>query len=225
MIDYRAIGLPKWPQMLVSGRPVTIPQAKEIIFRTDGFLTSFSSYAGGNDHAFNAAYRQMAGMEGLDGPGGWALQEKVREHLGYIHTEYVYNAWASSSFIYGGAGWCHPDGTIKFRHNVGKWPSVETIEDEWKLLAQAFPYLDLTVTLMSGEEVEEEEGTIPLVNIRVFGGGVELQEPDLAPHCAVLEEGPPDISLAFLTRNENALPTNWITEFAARVRAAIEEVK
>lgn len=48
--------LPKWPQMIVTGKPVTIDQAKEIIFRTDSFLTSSDEFAGGNNREFNEWY-------------------------------------------------------------------------------------------------------------------------------------------------------------------------
>jgi hypothetical protein len=48
--------LPKWPQMIVTGKPVTVENAKDIIFRTDSFLTSSDEFSGGNNKEFNDWY-------------------------------------------------------------------------------------------------------------------------------------------------------------------------
>lgn len=42
-------GLPKWPQFVLTGKPVTVEQAKEIIFRTDRFITRLDPYSSGNN--------------------------------------------------------------------------------------------------------------------------------------------------------------------------------
>jgi hypothetical protein len=62
MIDYLNIDLPKWPQLLIVGDPVTIEQAKDIIFRMDPFLTDTYHLSGGNDRIFNQQYRTQAGL-------------------------------------------------------------------------------------------------------------------------------------------------------------------
>ena len=64
-IELKNMRLPKWPHMVVWGTPVTQEQAKDIIFRTDAFLTHMSSYAGGNNHAWNAWANQTLGREAL----------------------------------------------------------------------------------------------------------------------------------------------------------------
>ncbi len=58
MIEPLNIALPKWPQMIVTGKPVTIHQAKDIILRTDSFLTDSYEHAGGNNQEFNDWYRK-----------------------------------------------------------------------------------------------------------------------------------------------------------------------
>ena len=65
--DLLNLGLPKWPQMMVTGKHVTLEQAKEIIFRTDPFLVDTSKYSGGNAHEFNAWYRKEAGLDLFEG--------------------------------------------------------------------------------------------------------------------------------------------------------------
>lgn len=172
-----SVKLPKWPQMIVTGEPVTADQAKDIIFRTDSFLTDPWEHAGGNDRHFTKLYRELSGLNTIE----WEDTTALRNKIGFIYTEYVTNDWGSCSFIYGAHGWCHPDGKIFFQDNVGKWPSVEEILDDWTRVAEAFPYLDLTVTLMSGESCEFGE-SVPLQNIRVKSGVATLEEPDLNAH-------------------------------------------
>lgn len=171
-------GLPKWPQMLVRGARVAPEQALEIIRRTDSF---FSDGFGGNDREWETLVRRIVGMpDEPDGMADWRAYADAREawraRWGCIDTEYVSNGWISNAFIFGPSGWCHPDGTISFTFNVGKWPSVESIYDDWKKLAEAFPFLTVAVTLMDGEHCDE--GIRPVVSMRVDGGKVRLCEPD-----------------------------------------------
>jgi len=226
-------GLPKWPQMLVSGKPVTINQAKDIIFRTDDFLTDPWEGAGGNEREFNKAYRKAANLDALcvdrpnyDSKGtyrspDWKKQILLREKIGFVQTGYVTNDWASSCYIFGGHGWCHPDGTIAFIDNVGKWPNIEDVCDDWARLARAFPYLDLNVTLMDNES--GDENATPVVNIRVVNGTVDIEAPDVSVHT--LKEKTRDFSVAGIFsqgRKEIGLPLPWYDEYAAKVRAIIE---
>ena len=239
-INELAVGcLPKWPQMLVSGKPVTVEQAKDIILRTDRFLTDADDYAGGNAREFNRYYREMAGLTQIQKtkqyPEGhsyitadWDLQDKVKDALGVIETEYVRNDWASCSFIGGPHGWCHPDGTIHFDDNVGKWPSIEEIFREWGDIAQEFPYLDLHVTLMSGESCDDYSR--PVINIRVVNGEATLAEPDDTVHSYQKQTSEDKLEQFvetmrnFGTSREIGLPAKWYEEFAERVRTAVATV-
>lgn len=177
-------GLPKWPQMYTTGKPVTLEQAKEIIRRTDTFF-HWPEYAG-NDRAY--AQRVIAALKvpifeqrhdgdisGLN--EHWKLEEAWRARWGYIHTEYVSNSWLACAFIFGPHGWCHPDGSIGFIDNIGKWPSCEEVIDEWRLIAEAFPFLHIDVTLMSGEECDSN--IVPVFGLTVRGTVVEACDPQL----------------------------------------------
>lgn len=243
MSKFFEINLPKWPQMLVTGKPVTVDQAKEIIFRTDDFLTDTSEYSGGNNRDFNAMYRSDAGLNrfevkythGLEGEAAkeeqkkrekaWRFSRVVRERADIINTQYVSNSWASSSFVFGGHGWCSPQGEIYYVDNVGKWPSVEDVTQDWEVLAREFPFLNLTATLMSGESGDEESK--PLVNIVVADGKVTLEEGDVSVHSKLVphKRNFDDIG-AFLgdSRKELGLPTHWYGEMAARVRAIVDSI-
>lgn len=191
MVDLLDRGLPKWPQMLVTGAPVTQTQALEIIRRTD----SFFSFPHGNDHAFvEEAIRLIGFPEEPVGPRRngsdakaekeffdafnmfWKNQSQWREEWGCLGTQYVRNDWVSSCFISGPHGWCHPDGTIGFSDNVGKWPTVEEVKHDWEILAKEFSFLEVEVTLMDKESCEENSQ--PVVSMLIRNGHVSLVDPD-----------------------------------------------
>lgn len=187
------IGLPKWPQMRVSGPPVTPEQASEIIRRTDTFI---SHGYDGNDRAWNRHARLLMGIpqeKKIDFPRDDATEEeraafrdswnnyyadlqKWQEDWGVISTGYVHNSWISCCFVGGPHGWCSPSGDIYFRDNVGKWPSPEELVKDWAVLAQEFPFLDLEAVFMSGESCEDY--IRPVFGLLVREGRVEVFLPD-----------------------------------------------
>jgi hypothetical protein len=177
-------GLPKWPQMLVSGTPIKPEQALEIIRRTDEFFR----HPSGNDQYFVDTWRKKFGMPAelpysraskMPDKEWWALIDKQRKEMAAWQKEwgvmddpqYVTNTWLSSCYIGGPYGWCWPDGTILFRENVGKWPSVEDVLADWSDIAKTFPFLELGVDLRSAENCEENES---VVGFLVKGGAVEV---------------------------------------------------
>jgi hypothetical protein len=84
--------LTKWPQMIVWGDPVTIDQAKNIILRTDSFITSMSNYSGGNNHNWNKRIKSILGTDMFYKLDNWFEYENIlRERIGYINLEYYYN--------------------------------------------------------------------------------------------------------------------------------------
>lgn len=224
--------LPKWSQMIVTGKPVTIEQAKDIIFRTDPFLHNLSEYSGGNNQLFNEAMRLNSGMlrleESLQAADNapWAerfeLLRKWQEAMGMVSTTYVTNDWASCCFIGGPHGWCNPDGRIYFSDNIGKWPSVEEVVEDWKTLVAAFPFLDLTATLMSGESCEED--AVPVCTITVQDGVVTVGDP--APDFCRPTENFIEKTLARLsgTGTEQGLPMDWCMEFCDKSSAAVNKL-
>jgi hypothetical protein len=215
-------GLPKWPQMLVTGKSITIEQAKEIIFKTDYFLTDASEYAGGNNREFNRNYRKMSKLDTLVIKSGdhnrtdWQALDNIRANLGILRLGYVTNDWASCCFIGGPHGWCHPNGKIFYEDNIGKWPSISAVYLEWQEIAQKFPFLDLTVTLVNNDDDE----SFPVINIRVINGTATLGKPDLSEHeVTQYTHGERQFFNPF--KNEQGLPSEWIEEYAARVKKAV----
>jgi len=180
-------GLPKWPQMIVTGPQISEDLALEVIRRTDSW---FVSAHGCNDHEGDRRLAQRFRMphfhdhssfpEGFNWRHHWDRCARWSKAWGAIETQYVRNNWIGSPYIHGPHGWCHPNGRIHHVDNVGKWPAVEEIHADWQLLATAFPFLVLTVTLMSGEYVEED--AVPVVSMDVADGRVTLKEPiDIDP--------------------------------------------
>lgn len=226
--DSEKQGLPKWPQMIVRGQPVTVEQAKEIIRRTD---RSFQGNVSGNDretileigrrlHMPRSMYDHSA-KTAQDIRDGWKECVAYTELWGSISTEYVRNDWVSSPYLFGPHGWCHPDGTIAFDSNVGKYPGINEIAEEWHAIATAFPFLKLTVTLMDGENCEE--GTSPVVTMVVEGGNVTVGPPQ--PPGEIVR---PDFNQAALRLGSDILgrecgiPWSWIDEWGAMQKAKMQ---
>ena len=189
--EFFNIGLPKWPAMVVKGEKVTEEQAAEIIVRTDGFY--FSS----NDHEFSRdLYQLFYGVkpyEGMnihhaslydyfkkDGEIDWneldAVDKKTRERYGIIDLEYLNNSRIVSSWTGGPHGWCNWNGYIGCNnYNIGKYPDVETVYEEWLKIAKEFDFLNLTCQLYSGEGCEED--IKPVIEFRVKDGKVKMSIP------------------------------------------------
>ena len=102
-------------------------------------------------------------------------QEDFRNQWGYISLNYLYNDYICSNFVQGANGWCHPDGTIDYHFNIGKWPEVEEVLEDLNQLIQAFPFLELEVTLFDDEYCINS--TNALVSFLVRDRKVELIDP------------------------------------------------
>lgn len=238
------LGLPKWPQMLVTGTTLPVNQALEIIRRTDDFF----SCPTGNDRPFIARARKLCYMPDdpfdnlkkynkADGSRDedqylkaisnyYDEFDKWKKYWGTISFEFLINSWISCPFVGGPHGWCHPNGTIGFSDNVGKYPSVEEIFNEWSTVAYEFPFVELEATLMSDEEGCNGH---PVVSFLIRNGRVEIIDPKVRNiHEEFNREipGNRDMKTAFmniLTKGngrEHAIPLNqlmtWGNAFAAR---------
>ena len=138
---------------------------------------------------------------GIKDSDGWSLRNKVQEQLGldwesacdYICKKkyevkdldiyYLQNSRIVSCWIGGTKGWCDWNGNIECsNYNIGKWPSIKEVYEEWCVIAKEFPYLNLRSQLMNCEAYEAisddgENEPKPIVEFIVKDGKVEMVEP------------------------------------------------
>lgn len=161
--------LTKWPLLLVKGEPVTEQQANEILVRT---ISPWGLSV--NDQDWNRTTGRILGIT-VDKHGSHDYQstKAVSERLGVLDLEYLYTSRIASAWIGGPKGWCDWDGRIGCNnYNIGKWPSEESVTDDWATIAAAFPYLVLTAQLVT----DEGEGEL-VAEWRVQCGTVAQREP------------------------------------------------
>ena len=197
--EFFKIDLPKWPGLLVRGEKITEEQAAEIILRTSGRIScnddNFTNAVkcliyDVQDDGKSAYYdkvndliREKIGVE-KDSPGAWekiwGYKEKRDNEIGILELSYLGNYQICSSWIGGPHGWCNWDGTISAcNYNIGKWPTVEVVYEEWVLIAKTFPFLDLRCQLLNHEQRFPEMTTNPgpVIEFRVKGGKVKMSIP------------------------------------------------
>lgn len=178
MSDKEYPELIKWPGFLVDGEDVSKEQAAEILLRTDSCL--FST----NDRAWDKNVREILSYptELEYPPQGHSMrdlfraEDQWREKFSIISLEYISNAQIGSAYVYGPHGWCGWNGEIGCHYgNIGKWPSVERVRDEWRLVAKEFPYLKLRCQLLDREM--SEEGGRAIVEYIIDSGSVIVVHP------------------------------------------------
>lgn len=158
------IELTKWPQLQVVGEQVTRAQANEILLRTNQWEYTLST----NDRAW--AYDIIDVLELTRSndrnsfiPATMHSLDDLNQRLGVLDLSYLSNQRISSAWIGGPHGWCDWDGTIyTASYNIGKWPTVEDVTEDWYTIAEAFPYLNLRAQLLpdEGEQPPAVEWTV-----------------------------------------------------------------
>lgn len=180
MKNLPAVYLPKWPGLLVAGNPVTSDQAIEILFRTADLDHMYT-----NDRAWAKLAHEIMGFQTVNYDDrnytkAWDHNKNRAEELGCIPLEYLENDRIASAWIGGMKGWCNWNGEIRAAEfNIGKYPSLEEVFNEWQAIAQAFPFLNLRAQLLDREIGEEaDEPTRPAVEFLVQDGEVSVSIPD-----------------------------------------------
>lgn len=179
----------KWPQCVITGKPVTKEQAREILIKTDMFFTW--TYPGGNDIGYSQLLRQALGMPPVydfhneDKEATNALfkaNEQWREEHNCLSLNHFDNNWISSCYIGGPKGWCHIDGTIGRNTNIGKWADWDEVIEDLEQLGKAFPFLDIEAHLIdcesgTGWDEEDKDQRVYLGGIHLVNGELENAEP------------------------------------------------
>ena len=179
--------LPKWPALIVVGKPVTEQQAMVINVMTDRF--SFCS----NDREFEKQIHKLiydvdeswsdlsdalkAKHKIRDFHEVWDLKEKIANKYGALELNDMSNTRIVSSWIGGPHGWCNWDGTIgSNNYNIGKYPSVQDVYEDCAKIAEAFPFLEMKVQLLDQESGSDEPSTA-VIEYALKDGKVNMYEP------------------------------------------------
>lgn len=173
------IDLTKWPRLIVAGDPVTREQANDILIRTN------DRYLFTNDSAWEQAvagvYGIAMGKYGLD----WQSAKTVFDQLRVLDLHYLNNSRVMSAWIGGPHGWCDWDGRIGCNtHNIGKWPTVEEVQEDLDAIAGAWSFLRMQVQLVT----DEGEGELAATWV-VQDGAATFVEPGKRLPTADLTEG------------------------------------
>lgn len=173
--------LPKWPALVVAGKKVTEEQAAEILIRTDSHMPDFS-YAGNDQHharrvsaLFGMSIGRTFDLSDDERQDYWSRQDSLRKRMNILDIYYLHNDRIISAWVGGPHGWCSWGGDIFCNnYNIGKWPTVDEIAEEWGKIAQAFPFLDLRAHLYDDEVGHDGQ---PAVEYVVSQGVVVVTHP------------------------------------------------
>jgi len=190
-------GLPKWPALLVVGENVTEDQAKLILIRTDSFSFSCNDQEWERDlneavygiHAARHEYKDTKDLDQLicerhkisekdwsaldEAKGSYTSKYGLLEGIYYLNNQRI-----SSSWIDGPHGWCNWDGKIgSTNYNIGKYPSCNDVYEEWKIIAEAFPFLNLRSQLLNCEAGDDDSVPEAVIEFVISGGKVQVVEP------------------------------------------------
>lgn len=172
------VELPKWPRLLVRGKNIRPEQADMVILRTSNFHGGMTC----NERKVNSMLRRVFGVTTRPYDSGWYDEwERVSASLDALDAHYVYNDQIASYSADGPHGWVSWGGQVYSRGMVlcGKWPTVGEVTDDWRRIAHAFPFLELTAQLVAedwDDAFERLEQYRPLVAWTVSNGSVELKD-------------------------------------------------
>lgn len=227
-------GLPKWPHLIIRGKPVTEEQAFDIIFRTDSFLTDSCAWSGGNNRAFKKIYHRDSGIAEIKAAkeeyeDAWLFDmfatRHLKEQIGFVSLQYIRNDWASTSYVGGPHGFCSPSGEIYHSCNVGKWPSAAEVFEDLKKIVKTWPFIEFQASLYSHEECEDVEEKGMVVSFVAENGVVRVTGEDFglldAPRPGTLSFGAAIAEISAGFDREQGLPWRWVMEYAKKVKAHI----
>lgn len=166
----------KWPGLLVVGDRISEDLACEIIIRTT--IWPLNS----NDRDFDLYCNNLVGSS--------KEFSKYLSRLNVLDLYYLHNECISTNWIGGYRGWLGWDGVIFCNnYNIGKYPSIEEITIDWRLISKTFPFLNLRCQVLSGELGEDD--IFPTCEWKICGGKVEI----IFPTEQLVEVGKIDYNL------------------------------
>ncbi len=163
------LGLTKWPGLIVTGKRITRKQAAEILIRTDSWWLS------SNTKWYEEKVRKLLNLPEDDVD----RQRQFLMDIKALELNYLNNSQILSCSIQGPHGWCDWKGNIGCSsYNIGKWPTVEEVKEDWVKIAQAFPFLHLKCQLLNDETCSDAE-LYPVVQFNICNGKVRVKTKNL----------------------------------------------
>jgi hypothetical protein len=208
----------KWPALLVRGDTLTEAQANEVIVRmTSPWMLS------GNDRSWGEQVHQVYGIT-MDryGDAYWRETQRVERELGVVPAEYLgLHGRIYTAMIGGSYGWCDWNGTVRGAYNVGKWPSVEELTDQWVDVARAFPFLTLIAQAIDCETCEMVGTEVPVAQWSIGDGEARLE----AEPGPMLDVGPVETDVAKIIEPWWSSPTRERGVTIERLQQAVAQVR
>lgn len=244
------VDLDRWNAVYITGQSVSRSTAREILMRTDRNIRSMRLST--NAHEFKAHVSNAFGWSVVQAWGDawhrlsdderdqfrtitgantpWEIDDLFAERVGTIPLSTMETDLLCSCYVGGPTSWITPNGTIFLTDkNLGKWPEVKSIAEDWAALAEKFHELDLVCTVMDGEWCSDERLS-PVVQYVVKSGAVTVQPPVMELHDPVYDFdqcGDKRYNAAF---DDSAMyistkwPSDLIAEFAGRSTKVMYEL-
>lgn len=153
----------KWAGLLVVGESVSKNQAAEIIVRTTRWPLD------SNNKKVDEIFNNL-----ISNPKEF---KKYLQHIRPLNLDLLINERITTCYYAGPKGWINWDGRIFANsYNVGKYPSIEQITEEWETIAKEFKFLDLKCQVIN-QEIHENHPT-PTAQWNIKNGNVTLELPE-----------------------------------------------
>ena len=144
----------KWPAARLVGPNVTKEQALDYIWRTDHAL-QFPRYCT-NDRSFDDELARWLGYSESSTRADFEAWEQTLVRRGQLPgLQYLSSQWVACCYIFGPHGPVAPNGEVRLAKNFGKWPSIESVEQELRILSEVFPWLSFVLALWDSEDEAE----------------------------------------------------------------------
>jgi len=162
-------------------------------------------------------------------PKYFDYHDKLLRELGiellHDNIEFIRNDLADSSYIGGANGFIDCEGNINYDRNIGKWPSVEEVYSELVTLSEAFPYLEMYVSIYDIEKCQRDEMPARLVvSFIVKDKKVIISDMDFGLDNETTPVFDDDAIRDNLLNGGGScgVPSEWFDEFAEKVFNALK---
>jgi hypothetical protein len=164
------IKLPSWVGLLVIGKTLNKKQTYQVITQTDNFQFEDTPY-------YKTIYNREYHKTQIFSYENYLEQKKyLKDKFNKLDLNFLNNERFISSFIYGEHGWLNWNGQIKTNYyNIGKNPQSKEIYNEWLLIAQAFPFLNLTCQILD-DEISVKYAK-PILQFEINNGNIDIIKP------------------------------------------------